>query len=119
MNFESVKEINIDNLRSLFSENKAFHLIDVREQSEWDAGFIQKAHHIPKSALPLEIEKLIPEKEACIVLYCRAGYRSALAAMTLQEMSYTNVYSLQGGYQAWFEKSACALSDSGFISEIR
>ncbi len=105
MNFESVKEINIDELRALFSEKKAFHLIDVREQSEWDAGFIHDAHHIPRGALPLEIEKLVPEKEDYIVLYCAAGYRSALAAMTLQEMNYTNVYSLQGGYQTWSAKS--------------
>ena len=119
MNFESVKEINIEKLRSLFAENKVFHLIDVREQSEWDAGFIEKAHHLPRGTLPLEIEKLIPEKDTCIVLYCAAGYRSALAAMTLQEMNYTNVYSLQGGYQTWSAKSACALSERGFISEIR
>ena len=53
--------------------------------------------------LERDIEKLIPDKDADIVLYCGGGYRSALAADSLQRMGYTNVVSMDGGIRAWRE----------------
>jgi rhodanese-related sulfurtransferase len=51
-----------------------------------------------------DIEKLIPDYNASIVLYCGGGYRSALAAVNIQKMGYTNVLSMAGGIREWREK---------------
>jgi rhodanese-related sulfurtransferase len=50
-----------------------------------------------------DIETLVPNKDAAIILYCGGGFRSALAAASLQEMGYTNVRSMEGGIRAWRE----------------
>jgi rhodanese-related sulfurtransferase len=78
-----------------------FHLVDVREESEWAAGHLPGAVHIGKGVLERDIEKLIPDSAAPIVLYCGGGYRSALAADALQKMGYTAVESMDGGFSAW------------------
>lgn len=78
-------------------------LIDVREDSEWQAGHAQDATHIGKGVIERDIEKEILDKNAELILYCGGGYRSALAADALQKMGYTNVYSMAGGWRAWKE----------------
>jgi rhodanese-related sulfurtransferase len=80
-----------------------FHLVDVREDNEYEAGHIQGAIHVGKGVLERDIEKRIPDKDAEIVLYCGGGYRSALAADTLQKMGYRNVVSMDGGWRSWKE----------------
>jgi sulfur-carrier protein adenylyltransferase/sulfurtransferase len=76
-------------------------LVDVREKDEWTEGFIPGARWIPRGFLELRIEDQVPERAAEIVLYCAGGTRSALAARTLNELGYTNVKSLAGGFSAW------------------
>ena len=83
-------------------ENKErFHLVDVREDNEWDAGHVKGAVHLSKGIIERDIEKKIPDHDAEIILYCGGGYRSALAADTLQQMGYRNVISMDGGWRAW------------------
>ncbi len=76
-------------------------LIDVRERSEWDEGHIAVATHISRSYLEQQIEGAAPDHDAPVVLYCAGGTRSLFAAQTLQEMGYTNVSSMSGGFQGW------------------
>ena len=76
-------------------------LVDVREESEWAAGHAAGAIHLGKGIIERDIEKRIPEKSAKVVLYCGGGFRSALAADSLQKMGYTDVISLDGGWKAW------------------
>lgn len=76
-------------------------LIDVREKYEWDEGHIPGARHVPRGYLELRIENAIPNKNAPVMLYCAGGTRSVLAARTLQDMGYTNVHSMKGGFTAW------------------
>ncbi len=76
-------------------------VIDVREDHEWAAGHAAGALHLGKGIIERDIETSIPEKEACLVLYCGGGYRSALAADALRAMGYTNAISLDGGWRAW------------------
>ena len=78
-------------------------LLDVREESEWAAGHAATAQHLGRGILERDIERLCPDPATEIVLYCGGGYRSALAADNLQEMGYTNVLSLAGGWRAWQE----------------
>src|SRR5690349_2959388 len=76
-------------------------LIDVREKNETDAGMLPGAKHVPRGFLELRIEETVPDRGADVVLYCAGGTRSLLAARTLQDMGYTRVRSLAGGYSAW------------------
>jgi sulfur-carrier protein adenylyltransferase/sulfurtransferase len=76
-------------------------LVDVREQTEWNEGYIPNAVHVPRGFLELRIEESVPDKSAPVLLYCAGGVRSMLAGKTLQDMGYTDVISLAGGYTAW------------------
>lgn len=79
------------------------HLVDVREDHEWQGGHLPGAVHLGKGIIERDIERQIPAVDAEIVLYCGGGYRSALAACALQEMGYTRVRSLAGGFRGWQE----------------
>jgi adenylyltransferase/sulfurtransferase len=76
-------------------------LIDIREQDEVDQGMVAGAIHIPRGYLELRIEQAVPDRETPVVLYCAGGSRSLLAAKALQALGYTNVSSLEGGFNAW------------------
>lgn len=80
-----------------------FHLIDVREDHEWQAGHLPSARHLGKGIIERDIEQAIPDPDAEIVLYCGGGFRSVLAADALQQMGYRRVRSLIGGYRGWTE----------------
>jgi molybdopterin/thiamine biosynthesis adenylyltransferase/rhodanese-related sulfurtransferase len=76
-------------------------LVDVREASEWEEGHIPGAVFIPKSYVEQQIEGAVPQRATPVVLYCAGGVRSLFAAQTLQEMGYTDVVSMSGGFQQW------------------
>jgi rhodanese-related sulfurtransferase len=73
----------------------------VREDNEWAAGHAAGAVHLGKGIIERDIEAKVPDKGTRLVLYCGGGYRSALAADTLQKMGYTDAISLDGGWKAW------------------
>jgi molybdopterin/thiamine biosynthesis adenylyltransferase/rhodanese-related sulfurtransferase len=79
-------------------------LIDVRERSEFDQGYVPGATHISKGFLELQIEERVPDRSTPITLYCAGGTRSLLAARTLQTMGYEDVASMAGGFGAWKQK---------------
>ena len=81
-------------------------LIDVREDNEWAEGHAKGADHLGKGIIERDIEKMVPDKDAELILYCGGGYRAALAADSLQKMGYTNVASMAGGWRAWLEANA-------------
>lgn len=80
-----------------------FVLVDVREDREFSSARIPGAMHIGKGVIERDIEEKIPDTATSIVLYCGGGYRSALAALNLQQMGYTNVVSMDGGFRGWKE----------------
>jgi molybdopterin/thiamine biosynthesis adenylyltransferase/rhodanese-related sulfurtransferase len=75
--------------------------IDVRETDEWQEGHIPGARHVPRGHLESRIESAAPDRSATVVLYCAVGNRSAFAAKTLEELGYTDVRSLAGGFTDW------------------
>lgn len=79
----------------------AFYFIDVREDHEFARGCAHGATHKGRGILERDVEQMIPDKNAEIILYCGGGYRSALSAANLQEMGYTRVFSMAGGIKAW------------------
>ncbi len=76
-------------------------LIDVREESEWQAAHAAHARYLGRGILERDIEKLVPDPATPIICYCGGGFRSALAADNLQKMGYTNVRSMAGGFTGW------------------
>ncbi len=98
-----VTECTITDVKTRLEQGSAFHLVDVREESEWSNGHLPNAMHISKGVIERDIETLLPDKSAEIILYCGGGYRSALAAQAVQQMGYTNIMSMAGGWRAWTE----------------
>jgi molybdopterin/thiamine biosynthesis adenylyltransferase/rhodanese-related sulfurtransferase len=97
---EEITEVDAARTRELIDAGD-FLLIDVREQDEWDEGHIPGALHIPRGNLESRIERAAPEHSQTVVLYCAAGNRSAFATRALEELGYTDVASLAGGFTDW------------------
>jgi sulfur-carrier protein adenylyltransferase/sulfurtransferase len=76
-------------------------VIDIREREEYEQGHVPGALFIPRGFLELRIEQHAYDPATPIVLYCAGGVRSALAARNLQEMGYSHVESLIGGFGGW------------------
>lgn len=100
-----IREISIEDLQFMRENNEAFLLLDVREDHEWQQGHIEGAKHLGRGILERDIENTVPNPQTPLVLYCGGGYRSALAAESLQKMGYTSVLSLRGGWREWKEKN--------------
>ncbi len=98
-----IQECSISDVVARQKRAETFHLIDVREESEFAASRIPGALHLGKGVIERDIEEKFPETSAPIVLYCGGGYRSALAARNLKDMGYTNVISMDGGFRGWKE----------------
>jgi rhodanese-related sulfurtransferase len=100
---KQIRECTVADVKARLDRDEPFQLIDVREDSEWAAGRIPGARHIGRGVLERDVEALIPDPDADIVLYCGGGYRSALAAHNLQKMGYRRVVSMDGGIRSWRE----------------
>jgi molybdopterin/thiamine biosynthesis adenylyltransferase/rhodanese-related sulfurtransferase len=98
---ERVRTIPLDTLKARLDDGTPTTLVDVREQHEFNAGFIPGALHIPRAFLEVQAETKLPDRQAPIVVYCAAGTRSAFAAKTLADMGYTNVLSANPGFTRW------------------
>ena len=101
-----VREVSVDETRERMRSSDEVRLIDVREDNEWQAAHVAGAAHLGKGIIERDIETTVPDKTTELILYCGGGYRSALAAEVLQQMGYTNVFSLAGGWKAWKDSGA-------------
>ena len=97
----SIKEMTVAEVKAKRDRGDKFYFIDVREESEWSKGHVAGAIHIGKGVIERDLEKNINDTKAEIILYCGGGFRSALAADSIQKMGYTNVISMDGGYSGW------------------
>ena len=95
-----IHEIDIEEYKRLLEAGEAGQLVDVREEHEWRAAHAAGAIHLSKGVIERDIETVVPDKTARLVLYCGGGYRSALATDNLQKMGYRNILSLDGGWRA-------------------
>jgi rhodanese-related sulfurtransferase len=96
-----IRETTPEEVRRRQQQGDKFHFIDVREDHEWQNGRAAGAIHMSRGIIERDIEQAIPDHNAEIILYCGGGYRSALAADSLQQMGYTRVISMDGGWKRW------------------
>ena len=99
-----VRETTVDEVKARLDGGEKFHLIDVREESEYAKDHLPGAIHLGKGVIERDIESTVPDLNAPLVLYCGGGFRSALAADNLQKMGYTDVISMDGGVREWRAK---------------
>lgn len=96
----SIPEVTIEQARERLIKNPGAVLLDVREDGEWTAGHAAEAVHLGKGILERDIERLFPDPNRELIMYCGGGFRSALTAAAAKKMGYQNVFSLIGGYKA-------------------
>ena len=100
---KKIKETNVADVKRRSEAGEEFVLVDVREDNEWANGHIPGAIHLGKGIIERDIEQVVPDTGAKLILYCGGGFRSALVADNLQRMGYTNVESMDGGWRGWVE----------------
>jgi len=109
---KGVSEISVEETHRLLQKGERFTLLDIREKGEIALGYIKGAIFIPRALLQENAEALLPEKDVPVVVYCAAGVRSLLAAKTLKEMGYTQVYSMAKGIDGWRARNYEIATDS-------
>jgi len=98
---QQIKEVSVQEVNEKLNPANGFTLLDVRERDEWDQGHLDQAIFLPRGFLEVKADKELTDKSQPIVVYCAGGTRSAFAAKTLQDLGYTNVFSMRGGFNEW------------------
>ena len=98
-----IRETTVDEVKKRLERGESLTIIDVREESEWDQGHVPGAIHLGKGIIERDIERMFPDSDAELILYCGGGFRSALAADNLTRMGYRNAISMDGGMRGWRE----------------
>jgi molybdopterin/thiamine biosynthesis adenylyltransferase/rhodanese-related sulfurtransferase len=111
-----IKSIDIDEARRML-EKPGTVLLDVREGDEWRQGHIPQAVGIPRGFLELRVEEKVPDHKTPVILQCASGTRSLLAARSLRELGYDNVYNLTGGFNAWKDRGLPWVADRPFTPD--
>lgn len=110
-----IKEVSVQQLSALLADHQTI-LIDVREPDEFQQGRVDRAVNYPRGVLEMKVHQHPAVAAHCeplqaltelaqrpVYLICRSGARSALAAFSLQQMGFAQVYSVAGGFQAWLD----------------
>ena len=98
--FSSYQTISPSTAMEMMTQSKDIIILDVRTEEEFNEGYIENAILLPYTDIPFQAKKVLPDKEATILIYCRSGRRSAIAAKNLVELGYTNIYDF-GGIIDW------------------
>ena len=96
-----ITEVTPQAVKADLDTGKPIILLDVRDSVEFDAGHLPKAVNISRGLLEFKVGRMLTDKNANIVVYCRTDARSALATAVMQEMGYTNVKNMLGAFKAW------------------
>lgn len=95
------RNLRPEDLQGFLAQHPDATLLDVRGQDEWEAGHLPNAVLMPHWFVALKIYDVVHSLDAPIVVYCRSGARASLAAQTLDQMGYSDVHSLLGGFDAY------------------
>ena len=92
--------ITAEEAKEIMDTEEGYVILDVREQDEYDAGHISGAILIPYTQIEAKANEMLTDKDQLILVYCRSGRRSKLAAEALVELGYTNIKEF-GGILDW------------------
>ena len=92
--------ITAEEAKAIMDSEEGYVILDVREQEEFVAGHIPGAILIPYTQIEEKANEMLPDKEQLILVYCRSGRRSKIAAEALVELDYTNIKEF-GGIIDW------------------
>ena len=92
--------ITAEKAKEIMDTEEGYIILDVREQDEYDAGHISGAILIPYTQIEAKANEMLPDKDQLILVYCRSGRRSKIAAEALAELGYTNIKEF-GGILDW------------------
>ena len=92
--------ITAEEAKEIMDSEKGYIILDVREQDEYDAGHIPGAILIPYTQIEEKANEVLPDKDQLILVYCRSGRRSKIAAEALAALGYTNIKEF-GGIIDW------------------
>ena len=92
--------ITAEEAKEIMDTEEGYVILDVREQDEYDAGHISGAILIPYTQIEAKANEMLPDKDQLILVYCRSGRRSKIAAEALAELGYTNIKEF-GGILDW------------------
>jgi glyoxylase-like metal-dependent hydrolase (beta-lactamase superfamily II)/rhodanese-related sulfurtransferase len=99
---QKITEVTVETAKELIAEGN-INIVDVREGNEYEAGHLDDSILLPRGVLEFKISDVneLANKSEAVLVYCRTGGRSALAALAMQELGYNNVLSMAGGFEAW------------------
>ena len=94
------EQITAEEAKKIMDSGEKHIILDTREQDEFDEGHIPGAILIPYTEIENKAEAMLPDKDKLILVYCRSGRRSKIAAESLSKLGYTNVKEF-GGIIDW------------------
>ena len=98
---QEIPEVSVQEVQERGQPGDDFVLLDVRENDEVRAGYIDGAVAIPRGFLEFQVASKVPQTNKEVIVYCAGGARSLLAAQVLRSMGYENVSSMSGGITRW------------------
>ena len=118
-----IEEVDCAKLESMRAERPDLMILDVRESSEHEQGHLEGAMLVPRGILeaaadfgyPKRVQQLVDARERPIVIYCASGGRSAMAAATLKQMGFREVYSLAGGISQWSAENRSLVKEARYV----
>ncbi len=105
----SLEDVKPAQFKALLESTPDAQLVDVRTPGEYANGTIENAQNIDFNAADFEEKIRALDKDKPVFLFCQAGSRSAKACAKMQEMGFTELYNLKGGYTSWQEMSTPTL----------
>ena len=105
-----VKNYSVEEVKARLADPRV-QLVDIRDVRELAAGTVVGAYHAPRGMLEFWVDPASPyhkplfaDESKEFILFCGAGWRSALATKTLQDMGMSNVAHMDGGYTEWVKQ---------------
>ena len=98
---EQIGHTAAETLKSAIDNNEPVVILDVRDKEQYEAEHLPGAISLPRAAIELEIDELVPDQDTHIVAHCGGNTRGSLSAHTLQIMGYENASVLTGGFRGW------------------
>jgi rhodanese-related sulfurtransferase len=98
---ENINHISAEELKTAVDNGDAVIVLDVRDKELYESDHLPNAISLPRAAIELDIDEVVPDQDAKVVTYCGGNTRGALSAHTLKIMGYENAHVLVGGYRGW------------------